>query len=75
MDASEDHGKWERPEEGPEKRKLYKIDANNPGTELAAETSAALSAASILFKSSDPDYSALLLRHAEELYEFADKYK
>ena len=75
MDASEDHGRWERPEEAPEKRRLYKIDQNNPGTELAAETSAALSAASVLFRDEDPAYSDLLIRHAEELYEFADTYR
>ena len=75
MDASEDHGRWERPEEAPEKRRLCKIDQNNPGTELAAETSAALSAASVLFKDEDPAYSDLLISHAEELYQFADLYR
>jgi len=75
MDASEDHGRWERPEEAPQKRRLYKIDQNNPGTELAAETSAALSAASVLFKDEDPAYSDLLISHAEELYQFADLYR
>ncbi|MCI15595.1 endo-14-beta-glucanase, partial [Trifolium medium] len=34
-------------------RTLYKIDVNSPGTEAAAESSAALSAASILFDFAD----------------------
>ena len=44
-----------------------------PGSDLAAETAAALAAASIVFKEEDPGYSQKLLEHAEKLYEFADK--
>lgn len=57
------------------RRPASKITKNKPGTELAAETAAALAAISIVFKSQNPSYSKLLLRHAEELYEFADKYR
>lgn len=31
-------------------RRSYKIDNNNPGTDLAAETAAAMAAASILYR-------------------------
>jgi hypothetical protein len=56
-------------------RPSFKIDAQNPGSDLAGETSAALAAASIAFKTADPSYSAELLKHAEELFSFADNYR
>jgi endoglucanase len=40
---------------------------------LAGETAAALAAASILFKQTDPDYSEKLLTHARQLFDFADQ--
>lgn len=45
-------------------RSVFKIDKNTPGTEVAAETAAALSAASLVFRKSDPTYSKLLVRRA-----------
>nr|CAD1839468.1 unnamed protein product [Ananas comosus var. bracteatus] len=56
-------------------RQAYKIDAEHPGSEVAAETAAAMAAASLVFRSSDPYYSLLLLQHAEQLFEFGDKYR
>ncbi|RKM90336.1 glycoside hydrolase family 9 protein [Aquimarina sp. AD10] len=56
-------------------RKSYALTTTKPGTEVACETAAALASASIIFKDSDPAYSATLLRHAKELYEFGDKYR
>lgn len=55
-------------------RPVYKIDANHPGTEVAAETAAALAAASIIFEH-DSDYAMNLLNHAIQLYSFADNYR
>ena len=49
-------------------RTAYYIDAANPGTELAGETAAALAAASIVFKASNPAYSALCLMHATQVH-------
>ncbi len=40
---------------------------------MAGETAAALAAASILFKQTDPDYSEKLLTHARQLFDFADQ--
>ncbi|CAN8246522.1 unnamed protein product [Cochlearia groenlandica] len=74
-DGKSDHYCWQRPEEMTTDRKAYKIDRNNPGSDLAGETSAAMAAASIVFNRSDPSYSAGLLRHARQLFEFADKYR
>jgi hypothetical protein len=44
-----------------------------PGSDLIAETSAAFAAASIVFKSVDPKYSAECLKHSEDLYHFANQ--
>ena len=56
-------------------RPSYKITKDKPGTELAAETAAALAASSVIFRDVDRNYADLLVRHARELYEFADKYR
>ncbi|GAA3620701.1 glycoside hydrolase family 9 protein [Flavivirga jejuensis] len=73
--GSLDHSFWGAPEVMVMDRPAYKIDANNPGSDLAAETAAALAATSILFQDSDPTYSATLLTHAIQLYDFADTYR
>ncbi|CAE6132321.1 unnamed protein product [Arabidopsis arenosa] len=65
-DGKSDHYCWQRPEEMTTDRKAYKIDRNNPGSDLAGETAAAMAAASIVFRRSDPSYSAELLRHARQ---------
>ncbi|GAF05697.1 endoglucanase E-4 precursor [Saccharicrinis fermentans DSM 9555 = JCM 21142] len=56
-------------------RLSYKIDAANPGSDLAGETAAALAAASLAFQDTDASYAATLLDHAKELYSFADNYR
>jgi len=56
-------------------RPAWKITPQKPGSDLAAETAAALAAASIAFRFSDVSYSMKLLQHAADLYEFADKYR
>ncbi|MDH7444459.1 glycoside hydrolase family 48 protein [Aquimarina sp. 2201CG14-23] len=56
-------------------RKSYALTTSNPGTDVACETAAALASASIIFKDSDPTYSATLLSHAIELYEFGDNHR
>lgn len=71
-DPKVDHPCWERPETMTEKRPLTKIDADTPGTEVAAETAAAMASASLVFKDSDSQYSATLLKHAKQLFDFAD---
>lgn len=59
-----DHRCWERPEDMDTPRNVYKVSAQNPGSDVAAETAAALAAASIVFKDSDPSYSTKLLHTA-----------
>ncbi|XP_072980908.1 endoglucanase 22-like [Typha angustifolia] len=74
-DGDTDHYCWQRPEDMTTSRQAYKIDKQNPGSDLAGETAAAMAAASIVFKKSNPHYSHLLLHHAQQLFEFADKYR
>jgi endoglucanase len=42
-------------------RTVYKIDSQHPGSDVASETAAALSAASLAFLKSDPSYSKRLI--------------
>ncbi|GLJ24978.1 hypothetical protein SUGI_0478230 [Cryptomeria japonica] len=74
-DPEADHQCWERPEDMDTPRSLYKIDKDTPGTEIAAETAAALAASSIVFRVIDPRYSYLLLQRSKSLFSFADRYK
>lgn len=74
-DANKDHACWERPEDMDTPRSVFKVDRNSPGSDVAAETAAALAAASLVFRRSDPTYSKLLVRRAVRVFEFADKYR
>lgn len=56
-------------------RITYKADLTKTATTVVASTSAAMAAASIVFKESDPEYAAVLLKHAKELLNFADQTK
>ena len=72
-DGNADHGYRGRPEDMTLRRPAWKITPQKPRSDLAAETAAALAAASIAFRSTDISYSLRLLLHAAELYEFSDK--
>ncbi|GLJ24982.1 hypothetical protein SUGI_0478310 [Cryptomeria japonica] len=74
-DPQADHNCWERPEDMDTPRTLYKIDKDTPGTEIAAETAAALAASSIVFRGTDPHYSHLLLQRSESLFSFSNQYQ
>jgi hypothetical protein len=56
-------------------RPSYKVDMSNPGSTVTAETAAALAATAVVFKDSDPSYSALCLQHAKDLFDFAEATK
>lgn len=56
-------------------RTVYKIDQDNPGSDLAGETAAALAAASMAFRPVDPAYADTLLGTAVELFQFANQYR
>ncbi|KAK7850745.1 endoglucanase 11 [Quercus suber] len=74
-DGDTDHYCWQRPEDMTTSRQAYKVDANNPGSDVAGETAAAMAAASIVFRETNPHYSHLLLHHAQQLFEFGDKFR
>ncbi len=70
-----DHRYWGPPEGMTMARPSFKITETCPGSDLAAEVAAALAASSLVFRDLDPDYAAVLLDHAEDLYAFADTYR
>ncbi|MFA0813595.1 glycoside hydrolase family 9 protein [Microbulbifer epialgicus] len=55
-------------------RPSFPLSPNCPGSDLAGETAAALSAIAMVFSADDPSYSAQLINHAKELYTFAKTY-
>lgn len=70
-----DHPYWGSAELMTMKRPSYFVDAKHPGTDLTAETAAAMAAASIVFKEIDSVYSNQLIIEAKALYQFAEKYR
>ncbi|KAL5993266.1 Beta-glucosidase cel3A [Asimina triloba] len=74
-DPNADHHCWERPEDMDTPRNVYSVSPENPGSDVAAETAAALAAASMVFRRADPKYSKLLLRTSEQVMDFAIKYR
>jgi endoglucanase len=71
-DSAADHSWWGPAEVLPMERPSFKVDTSNPGSTVVAETAAAMAASSLIFKPTDPTYAATLLKHAEELFTFAD---
>ncbi|KAF2304265.1 hypothetical protein GH714_029017 [Hevea brasiliensis] len=74
-DPVADHQCWVRPENMKTPRTVLKIDANQPGTEIAAETAAAMASASIVFRPSNRTYARRLLNKAKLLFNFAKSHK
>lgn len=70
-----DHAYWGSPENLPTARPAFKIDRQNPGSDLAGEAAAALAAASTIFRPTNRAYANRLLTNAEQLFEFADTYR
>lgn len=75
-DGYQDHSFWGRPEDWPNgPRQSWKITQQQPGSELAGETAAALASGYLVFREEDPTYANTLLQHARELYNFAKTYR
>ncbi|XP_077990957.1 uncharacterized protein LOC144445289 [Glandiceps talaboti] len=74
-DPGPDHRRWGRAEDMDIPRPSFKVDRENPGSDVVGETAAALAACAIVFKDQDPSYAVLLLKHAKQLFKFADKYR
>lgn len=66
-----DHTIWGAPEVMPHLRPAFKIDETAPGPDLAAQTSAAMTTISMVFREDEPAYADVLLQRAIELYDFA----
>ncbi|GMH17355.1 hypothetical protein Nepgr_019196 [Nepenthes gracilis] len=74
-DPNADHKCWERPEDMDTVRSVYSVSPSNPGSDVAGETAAALAAASLVFRSSSPKYSRVLLATAQRVMQFALQYQ
>lgn len=74
-DPGADHGWWGPAEVMQMERPAYKVDMNNPGSTVVAETAAALASCSVVYKDIDPNYAKECLQHAKELYNFAETTK
>lgn len=74
-DAHADHAWWGPAEAMAMERPSFKVDKSSPGSAVTAGTSAALAVASIIFRDADEKYSEKCLKHAKELFEFADTAK
>ncbi|KAH7686828.1 Glycoside hydrolase family 9 protein [Dioscorea alata] len=74
-DPYADHNCWERPEDMDTARTVVYVDAQHPGSEVAAETAAALAAASIALRASQSDYADKLLQRSIQVFDFATKYR
>lgn len=64
-DPVEDHNCWAPPEKMKTKRSVKVVDTKQPGSEIAAETAAAMAASSIVFRQIDSKYARRLLNKAK----------
>lgn len=76
-DGNADHGWWGSAEviEAQMNRPSYKVDMNNGGSTVTAETAASLASCAIVFKNSDSAYSQTCIKHAKELFSYAETVK
>ena len=70
-----DHAWWGPAEVMQMARPSFRVTTSCPGSDLAGETAAAMAAASMAFRPTDPTYANTLLSHARQLYSFADTYR
>ncbi len=70
-----DHAWWGPAEVMQMARPAFRVTSACPGSDLAGETAAAMAAASIVFRPTDPTYANTLLTHARQLYTFADTFR
>ena len=75
-DGFADHAVWGAPEDMAMHRPTYSVTADRPGTEVTAETAAALASASIVFRDAgDTAYADTLLDTAIRLFDFSAAYQ
>ena len=61
---------WQVPEVNTYQRRVYFADLGQPNTNLACSNAAAFASLSMAFRGVDNNYSAKLLQHARDLYNF-----
>jgi hypothetical protein len=74
-DGNADHSWWGPAEVMQMARPSFKVDLAKPGSSVAGGAAAALAAAGAIFAESNPTYAAECIRHAKELFAFADNTK
>lgn len=75
-DPYADHAYWGAPEDMTMARPSYAVTALEPGTEVTAETAAAMAAISMVMREAgNIAYADLLLDQAEKLYAFSETYQ
>ncbi len=74
-DGALDHAWWGPAEVMQMKRPSAKVTTASPGSTVVGETAATMAVASLIFKETDPEYAATCLKHAKELFAFADSTK
>ncbi|KAK3104722.1 hypothetical protein FSP39_008611 [Pinctada imbricata] len=74
-DGAKDHAVWDRPESMTMARPAFKVDAQNPGSDVAGEYAAAMAVGYLVFKDKDPAFAQTLLNHSIQLNTFAVTYK
>jgi len=74
-DGNADHSYWGAPEDMTMARPTALLNAQRPGSDLAAEVSAALASASVAFRPYDAAYADKLLTNAVQIYDFADQHR
>ena len=71
-DGNADHAWWGPAEVMQMNRPSYKVTLDSPGSCVVAEAAASLAAAAAVFMETDTAYASQCLRHAKELYSFAE---
>ncbi|MGN1119608.1 MAG: glycoside hydrolase family 9 protein, partial [Oscillospiraceae bacterium] len=74
-DGNADHSWWGAAEVMQMNRPAFKVTVNSPGSTVVGEAAASLAACSLVYKNIDSAYSQKCLRHAKQLYDFAERTK
>lgn len=75
-DGHLDHAYWGAPEDMTMERPAFAVTAENPGTEVTAETAAAMAASSMVLRDAGrTDRADELLAQAEKLFAFSETYQ
>ena len=75
-DPITDHNQWLPPERQATPRPALAVTPEKPGSDVAAQSAAALASASILFRlNNETTYADLLLNNAKSLFAFADGFR